>query len=402
MSSDYTPAFYTGGGGGGGGITLGPNSDGVLELTSGVLDLVNPPNQAQGLVLTDSGNNISVSGALNLGAGMYVQFGDGSAIYDNGTDVSSHPQLGVSYDLLVEGSINTDSSAIFSDGSGNLTTNSLYTSTLYGTGSGTPWANPASRIIYDQYSEPAFSSVSDTWNTDEQTTIIADPDYGYAAINGSLFVRNSLQMQTFGGSTTTQFNPDGSCDSANGYLGWDGSGNLTALSFTGDGSGLTGVTDSSALHGSDIGSSVQAWSGTLDSLSSEVSFSGSDIEFPAGVYASNGFYGDGSNLININASTTSNSFDTFFEGNALNTSNSITTSNGVFANSFTSNGYEVVDASGNLVSILASGSLLLSGGAGHPITAGASGGTPTNLVTPAGWMAIQDATLGTCYLPLYQ
>jgi hypothetical protein len=115
---------------------------------------------------------------------------------------------------------------------------------VYQNSSSATWTDANARIIYDQYNEPAISTVSDTWNTDPETTLISDPDYGIAAVNGVLVVRNSLQLQSFGGTTAATINVDGSAYFAGGVT-VDSAGDL-CLSTTGggikDASGSIGAT----------------------------------------------------------------------------------------------------------------------------------------------------------------
>jgi hypothetical protein len=203
---------------------LGFSSTGYLALNG------NLSNTASGLVQLDPSANLNLANQLYAGGHLVID-SDASLHYVNGNPL-------------------TDASS------------NLYASSIFPT-SGNQWASPDSRIIYDQYSEQAVSTVSDTWNTDNLTTLISDPDYGYVAVNGAFFSRNTIHVQPFGGADAITLSVDGSGDVASGLMSWDVSGNLTAASFSGDGTSISNV-----LHSSDIGSTAQAHSSQLDAAAS--------------------------------------------------------------------------------------------------------------------------------------
>ncbi|CAK9251865.1 unnamed protein product [Sphagnum jensenii] len=244
-------------GGDGGGHPLADNYD-ILYLRGGLQDM-SGSNGTSGQVLTSDGTNATWQNATGFNppynfeapttlftAGSQPVIGiddngnpflesltgnvvlgfdsNGSLMYDNNIlfDISTtpvqlnYPGLGSSYPLA--------------DSNGKL-----YASAIYSAFDTNIWANPSTRIIYDQYNEQAISTMSDTWNTDSTTTLISDPDYGCVVVNVELFVRDSLQIQPFGGANSIQLNQDGSASFSSGAITFDGTGNA---SF---GSGVTGI-----------------------------------------------------------------------------------------------------------------------------------------------------------------
>ena len=240
------------GGGGGGAVTSVAGRTGAVTLTSN--DLTDATTTGQALITAASqtaartalglgdlatvtpGSGVATALAANLNStnGLMALDGAGNANFPSLASAFSALYIGTEPHTISIGAssgtaawVNTDGS--FSLSGGNLVGDTSGNVTMFGNilaSNGDKWADVNNRIIYDQYNEQAISTVSDTWNTDYLTTLISDPDYGYVAINGQLFVRNSIQVQPFGGSSVTQLNYDGSASFANGYVTIDTSGDV--------------------------------------------------------------------------------------------------------------------------------------------------------------------------------
>ena len=188
------------------------------------------------------GSNVTVSPSNGVGVVTVSSSGGGGGSLTLDASVTA---VGFTYGSPTAGTlyltnVNAANGLVGLDGSANL----YLPGDIYPL-SGSIWANPTSRIIYDQFSEQAISTVSDSYNTDSTTTLISDPDDDYVAINGSLFVRQTIQLQSFGGTTGIQLGTDGSIQlNGNGLNATGGLARLTASDGTADGSiAFLGTTD---------------------------------------------------------------------------------------------------------------------------------------------------------------
>jgi hypothetical protein len=201
-------------GGGGGSVNI---SD-VTGLGSGVESaLTQTANGANGLMLFDDAGNADFPNAAAAFSALYIENDEAAVLLSFGANNGT------------AGWINSDGS--FSLSAGNLIGDTSGNITLFGnilSSNGDRWADVNNRIIYDQYNEQAISTLSDTWNTDSSTTLISDPDYGYVAVNGELFVRYGIQVQLFGGSSSAAiYASDGSAFFSSGNFTVDSGGNVT-------------------------------------------------------------------------------------------------------------------------------------------------------------------------------
>ena len=138
--------------------------------------------------------------------------------------------------------------------------------------------------------------MSDTYNTDSTTTLISDPDDDCVAINGSLFVRQTIQLQSFGGTTGIQLGTDGSIQlNGNGLNATGGLARLTASDGTADGSiAFLGTTDD-GRYSVAVGNDANAYSGG-GSVGNDASSSGGGGAIGVNASATTGFAGGASTV----------------------------------------------------------------------------------------------------------
>jgi len=239
---------------------LGANLSPLASITSGSLNLAHATNTTSGLVKLDSSGNLVLNGQFSLQGGNFTSSTDGVGNFLTLSSADTYYQLQFA----------------------NSSTAETWNIGPYWPGSGSP---------FGFFNSALNSSPLSLFND------------GHAEFTSNVIMTGSLSTDA---ATITS----------------DGSGNLTAVSFTGSGAALTDV-----LLAVDLNSTVQGHGQILDDLiNNGVTFStSSEIDFPSINISATSFIGDGSSLTGLTFSqvATTHTF-TLSSGSATVSDSSIT------------------------------------------------------------------------------
>lgn len=296
--------------------------------------------------------NIQTDGSGNLAAGSFTGDGSGLTNVPFTLTIGSTPITGSSPGAMLYGdgsNLLQQDPYISTDGSGNLTTQSLNTGSLILSGglqtdalddflgNGIIGLNGVTSGLPTYfYSDGSGSTAGTNISWDSAGNLTAVSFYGDGSnltgivpaaggLDGSLQYNlggflggDSIFTDGFGnltninslnaGASNFQINADGSGEFAFNNILWDNAGNITARSFTGDGSGLVNVPVTLLINSTQVtGYSPQAFlygdgAGTLQAEAAFTTDGSGNLT--AGTYTATstpGFSGDGSGLTNLGA-----------------------------------------------------------------------------------------------------